>query len=367
MDRLITYPGQLIDHHDPMLVNHFAMIGLGKLAQAVFGDQPLVRGLACEPTAPASLQVQLMPGEIYNLQNIDSTPYGDLPPDTQHTIVKQGTLLESKLLDCPAPAIEGHSVTHLVQVSLMESDAEKDLLPYYNASNPQQVWWGPENEGKTQSTVRRGLCQAMLKAGISAPTGNQQQPAVDIGYVGLYTITVAHGQTAINAEHIRRIENAPFIDETLTQKLSQAAADQRYLQIKVGDGRYLTPEQGDKRYLKPKEADDRYLTPDQGDSRYFRREELTFPKLHTGWQALPSGFIWQWGFVEKPTFQGVKVTYPIAFPHAVLSLSATNAGRPGSGIHSINVVKNGKEDFQLYCDFHGEPPAIDGYWLALGY
>ncbi len=239
MDRLITYPGQLIDHHDPMFVNQFAMIGLGKLAQAVLGDQPVVRGLACEPTAPASLQVQLMPGEIYNLQNIDSTPYGDLPADAQHTIVKQGMLLESKWLDCPAPATEGHSAIHLIQVSLTESDAEKDLLPYYNASNPQQIWWGPDNDGKTQSTVRRGLCQVMLKAGISAPTGNQQQPAIDVGYVGLYAITVAHGQTVINAEHIKRIDNAPFIDETLTQKISKTSADQRYLTQAQGDGRYV--------------------------------------------------------------------------------------------------------------------------------
>lgn len=239
MDRLITYPGELIDHHDPMLVNHFAMIGLGKLAQAVLGDQPQVRGLACEPTAPASLQVQLMPGEIYSLQNIDSTPYGDLPADTQHTIVKQGMLLASKLLDCPAPATEGHGATHLIQVSFTEPDVEKDLLPYYNASNPQQVWWGPDNEGKAQPTVRRGICQVMLKTGVSAPTGSQKQPAVDVGYVGLYAITVAHGQTVINTEHIRRVDNAPFIDEALTQKISKASADQRYLTQAQGDGRYV--------------------------------------------------------------------------------------------------------------------------------
>ncbi len=111
----------------------------------------------------------------------------------------------------------------------------------------------------------------------------------------------------------------------------------------------------------------RYITHEQGDIRYWKREDKLFPDLQMGYQVLPSGLILQWGFVEKPTFKGVKVTYPIAFPRAVFSVYATNSGPPGSGVHSFNVVVNGREDFQLYCDFYGDPPAIDGFWLALGY
>ncbi len=105
----------------------------------------------------------------------------------------------------------------------------------------------------------------------------------------------------------------------------------------------------------------------QSDQRYWKRDEELFPAFQSGYQILPSGLIMQWGFVEKPPYSGVKVTYPIAFPQAVFSVCATNAGIPGSGIHALNVVVKGTQDFQLYCDFQGSPPAVDGFWLALGY
>ncbi|KAG0285028.1 hypothetical protein BGZ97_007960, partial [Linnemannia gamsii] len=99
-------------------------------------------------------------------------------------------------------------------------------------------------------------------------------------------------------------------------------------------------------------VDKHYLKPEDADSRYFRREELIFPVLKTGYQALPSGLILQWGFVEKLPRSAVKVTYPIAFPHAVFSVYATNSGRTGGGINAINVMVKGTQDFQLYRDHH---------------
>jgi hypothetical protein len=351
-----------------MQANQFAMVGLGKLAQALLGDQPLVRGLTCEPTAPASLQVQVSPGEIYQLANVDDTPYGDWPADTQHTVVKQGLLSESALLDCPVPQTAGHRVTHLIQARWVEVDDEKDLLPYYNASDPRQVWWGVNNEGKTQPTVRHSLCQVILKPGITAPAGQQRLPVVDAGYLGLYEVTLAYGQTTIEAQHIQRLDKAPFIDETLTQKISQSFADRRYLRSEMGDGRYLTPEQADARYLPFAEKGQ-----PQGVATLDEHAQLPLSQLQgafargTGYQRLPSGLILQWGFAQNPNPYGQDITYPMTFPQAVCGIVATGGQGETNWADTINVQSRDTSHFTLYLSYPSGRTSISTYWFALGY
>lgn len=220
MDRPIIYPGQIPQDTDLLNTNKNAMVALGFLMQAVLGTSLAVDGLACTPNSPAALNVLVGPGSIHSLQNVDGTPYGTIPADTTNQIVKQGLSLGTQTFGCPAPVTTGHSIVYLIQAAYQDVDAGATVLPYYNASNPSVAWSGPNNSGVSQNTVRRGACLVGVKAGTSATTGTQTTPAPDPGYVGLYAVTVANGQTTITSGHIQRLASAPFIDAKLPAMLS---------------------------------------------------------------------------------------------------------------------------------------------------
>jgi len=99
MNRQIVYPGAIPLETDVLNTNRYAMTGLGALAAAVLGTGTQVHGLACTPTASASLAVNVGPGEIYSLQNIDDTAYSSLPADTARQTIKQG-LADALTLTC---------------------------------------------------------------------------------------------------------------------------------------------------------------------------------------------------------------------------------------------------------------------------
>lgn len=211
MDRAIVYPGAIPLETDILKAQKNSFIAVAKLAEAIFGSgSTLLTGLICTPTAPASLDVQVSPGQIYAMVAADGTPYGSLAADS-HSILKQGLLLDTVTLNCPAPATAGFSINYLIQAGYSDVDANSVVLPYYNASNPSLAYSGPANAGTAQNTIRKGVCTVTAKAGIAAATGAQQTPAPDAGYVGAWVVTVANGQATITAPNIVKATNAPFI------------------------------------------------------------------------------------------------------------------------------------------------------------
>jgi|SRR5450830_29314 len=234
MDRQIIYPGQIPLETDLLNTNKNVMIGMAKLAAAILGITTQVNGLACVPNSPAALNVIVNPGEIYSLQNIDGTAYSSLAADTTHTILKQGILLDAVTLAAPAPATAGQSINYLVQAAYLDSDSSPVVLPYYNASNPSQAYSGPANAGTTNNTIRKGLCNVTIKAGIAASTGSQTTPAPDAGYVGLYSVTVANGQTSIVAGNIAALSTAPI--------MSPAAQLKNFISSKTTNGYVQIPQ-----------------------------------------------------------------------------------------------------------------------------
>lgn len=206
------------------------MIALAKLASAIMGSSTYVRGLACTPTSPASMVVNVAAGEIYSLANIDGTAYSSLAADTTHSILKQGYVLDAQSFTLTAPSTSGYSINYLIQVTYADTDGGSTVLPYYNASNPSTAWSGPNKSGTSQYTVRQGLCTVSLKAGVAATTGTQKTPSPDTGYTGLYVITVDQGATTVTAANIAVYANAPFIPSTglvdgIQRKVMTYAAD----------------------------------------------------------------------------------------------------------------------------------------------
>ena len=225
MDRIIEYPMEQIIVDDFLNQRVLDMIALGKLISALLGTQTMAEGLACTPTSPASMSVNVAQGQIFFLEAVDTTTYGDLSATaniighnvtpSNATIMKQGMILSETTFALTAPSSSGDSVDYLISANYEDNDAVDTALNYYNSSNPSQPFQGPNNSGTAQPTVRQGKCVLTLTAGSAAPTGTQTTPAVPSGQIGLWVITVPYGATSITSSNISAYPGAPF----LTQKL----------------------------------------------------------------------------------------------------------------------------------------------------
>jgi hypothetical protein len=240
MDRQIVYIDANPLDTDQLSQSKNTMIGLGMLTQALLGTSTLFDGLACAPTAPASLQVIVSPGSIYSLENVDNTAYGSLAADESHQIMKQGISLGPVTLNCPPPGTAGYSVNYLIQAIYQDTDTGATVLPYFNSDAPDVAFNGPGGLGASQNTVREGQCIISAKAGVAAATGSQTTPAPDAGYTGLWVVTVANTQTQIISGNISEVSGAPFISEKLDDKISIPTGDARYLRLGTGIRTMLT-------------------------------------------------------------------------------------------------------------------------------
>lgn len=211
MDRQIIYPGAIPLETDLLNTNKYAMMGLSKLAAAMMGSNTYLHGLACTPSSPASMVINVAKGQIYSQQNVDNSAYSSLAADTVNTILKQGVILTSTAFTLTGPTTAGQSINYLIQATYNDTDSGAVTLPYYNAANPSVAYSGPNNSGTAQNTIRSGVCTLSLKAGVAATTGTQTTPSVDTGYTAAWVITVAQGATTITASNISVAQNAPFL------------------------------------------------------------------------------------------------------------------------------------------------------------
>ena len=214
MDRLFAYAGAIPQDTDVLSTNKNMLYGLGHLIQAALGTGTSVVGLVGAQTAVPSLQITIGPGAIYAQETVDATAYGDLGTDA-NTLMKQGINKAAQTLTLTAPTTSGYSQVYLVEAAYQDIDGGATVLPYYNSSNPAAPYAGPNNAGTSNYTVRQGACVITLKAGTAAPTGSQTTPSTDSGYVPLYTITLANGQTAITTAQIVTATGAPFVPYNL--------------------------------------------------------------------------------------------------------------------------------------------------------
>ncbi len=215
MDRQIVWPGAIPLETDILNTNRNCMVALGRLAMDVLGNSTLASGLICTPTAVPSMAVNIGPGAIYSLQNIDNAAYSSLAADITDQTVKQGILLASAntQLTMTAPATSGYSVIYLIEAAYSEVDTGAVTLPFYNSASPGIPFSGPANNGQPSFTKRAGTVNIQAKAGVAA--ASPVAPAVDTGFVPLYYVTLAYGQTAIATPDIALAPGAPFLNAGL--------------------------------------------------------------------------------------------------------------------------------------------------------
>jgi hypothetical protein len=211
MDRIFVYPGAIPQDTDILNSNRNPMIALGYLAQACLGSGTIVDGLACNPTIPASLTVNIGPGSIFSLQTIDSTAYGSLAADFDPLLKIGANPFGVTSLILTPPVASGFTINYVVEANFSETDTNATVIPYYNAATPSQPFSGPNNSGANQNTLRQQRVALQLKAGTPGPTGSQVTPAPDLGWVGLYVIPVSNAQTTITSGNISVYPAAPFL------------------------------------------------------------------------------------------------------------------------------------------------------------
>lgn len=226
MNRMIVYPGANPLETDILNAVKDSYLGLSKLVESLIGTSPAAYGLSAGATTPASLNVLIQPGCIYQPQTLDTSAFSTLGTDA-NVVMKQGILLAAATLSCPAPSTVGYSINYLVQAQVQEVDGGSTVLPYYNSANPTASFNGPSNSGTSQNTRRLDNCNVGVKAGVAASSGSQTTPTVDAGYMPLYVVTVAYGQTTITAGNIAQHGSAAFLPNILSllPAASYTAAD----------------------------------------------------------------------------------------------------------------------------------------------
>jgi hypothetical protein len=215
LDRSTVYFGQVPLETDQLKQSQNTMVGLAKFCAGVLGTSTVVNGFTVTPTGPATLNVLLTAGEIYQVENLEQSIWSSLPADAAHSILKQGILADTATIGITPPGTIGFSQIFLIEVQYQDFDTGSLVLPYYNAANPSSPFSGPANAGTAQNTVRKGLAAYQVKAGIAAATGTQVAPTADAGWTGIFTVTVANGATSITSGNIAQSVNAPFIPVTL--------------------------------------------------------------------------------------------------------------------------------------------------------
>jgi hypothetical protein len=196
------------------------MIALGWLAQSVFGANTIVSGLITAATSPPSMTVNVGPGMITSVQDLEANAFGSLSADTSDNLLKMGINATGVTpFALTAPGTSGQSINYLIEAAFQESDAGSIVLPYWNSSNPNAPFSGPNNSGTSQNTQRIQRVVLTAKAGTAATTGSQTTPAADAGNVPLAVVTVAYGATTITSGNISVHPSSPAILYNLQQLL----------------------------------------------------------------------------------------------------------------------------------------------------
>lgn len=234
MRRVETYVGQQVYEWLFSAQAQNTMTAIAKLCAAMFGTSTIANGLACTPTSPATMTVQVGAGELYQMEPLEATACGTLPQNTVYNILKQGIQLGAFTTPAfLAPNTSGQSTSYLIQAQYQDSDISLDpttgaapvVLQFYNANAPATPWAGPNNSGATSNTFRDGIIAYSIKAGIAATTGSQVTPTPDSGYVGLWVVTVPFGATSLTGSNISAYAGAPILPASLLQSVLQDNAN----------------------------------------------------------------------------------------------------------------------------------------------
>lgn len=230
--RRIVYTNQVPYETDILSTNDYNMAGVGGLSETVLGfginNVDTVRGLPCTPAIVPTFGVVVGVGVMYSFQYYDETPYGVLPADINpnHRLYKQAFNFDNVQLELAAPITPGNSVIFLIEGIFDTVDVNDVSRPYFNSADPTLPIFEDNFDTRTDKIIFRA------RQGNESPS--PIAPSPEAGYIGLYYVLVTYGQTSIIQENIAKVSNIegqPFITEGLTQKISQATVEGKFVSI----------------------------------------------------------------------------------------------------------------------------------------
>ena len=193
MDRQIIYAGAVPLDTDQLLQSRNTMVAIGYLAKMILGDnRSFADGLTCVPGDGLSIVVE--PGSLTFPTVVDSLFVGSLPPNSS-SCIKIGINTEPVTLTVSGP---GH---FLISASVAEEPAGNNVLPYYNAANPQQTLFGPSNSGAAQPSILQQQVKITMTSIDNMPAENTP----------LWLVIVPDNALAITMEMISIAPGAPFV------------------------------------------------------------------------------------------------------------------------------------------------------------
>ena len=210
MDRPIAYSLEQIRSFDTLWGYEYNVIGAGNINQMILGSNgTYVQDIVATATAPASLTINLTTGFITQLAPVDATAYGSLSANSQQ-IMQQGPSIITSVDVTPYVAAIGSGQQRYVLIqagykqidSIAPGDPNGGVLPYININNPTQPFYGPNNSGVPQNTLRQAICDVNVIPGSVATTGTEVPPDPSSGYVPLYLIDLYQNQTQVTNMNI---------------------------------------------------------------------------------------------------------------------------------------------------------------------
>lgn len=229
--RRTVYTNQVPYESDILTTGQYKMVDISWLAQVVLEtglvNPKFVAALPCAPITPPGMQVTVGSGAMYQFEPLEPTAWSVLPQDLapEHDLFKQALNMAIQTFNTPAPVTPGDSVYYLIECQFQTVDENPVNRPYFNSADPTMPIF------TVQSDTRQDLIVFQIITG--APGVAPVPPSASVGYTPLYNILVANGQTSIISGNITVAAGAPFITESLTQKISQATADTLYKPLSV--------------------------------------------------------------------------------------------------------------------------------------
>jgi hypothetical protein len=158
-----------------VLLTELALSSVFQELFATSNANGLMSGLAV--TYPGSNTIQINPGSLYQVLTVSAT--------NSTAIIKQALLLAPQSFSIVQPSVAGQSINYVIEAQyqdLSSTNMATSPLPYLDSTN-----------AFLPCVLMNGQLALQLKTGTAAATGSQTSPAVDAGWVPLYTITSTYG------------------------------------------------------------------------------------------------------------------------------------------------------------------------------
>jgi hypothetical protein len=226
LDRPKFYSGQIWRSYDVNNIGRNAMKADCRLAEAMLGSTDSVAsGLAATAQSVPNMTINIGPGQLLQLSEIDATVMGSIDADT-NIILQQGVVETVETVSFNISGLTGtQQKWGLVQGQFRQvdevpvDDPDDGIIPFFDSTNPLVPLEGPDGLGGILATLRRGAVAVEVIYGTAAAAGTAVPPTPTTGWVPLYLVLISNNQLAVSNGDIQvagpqayaGYQHAPFL------------------------------------------------------------------------------------------------------------------------------------------------------------